>query len=57
VDEVSLLVNPALVGGTSPGSIFTAPDLASSEGIISLRLTHVERLRGDTVWLQYEVVK
>ena len=57
VDEVSLLINPALVGGSSPASIFTAPDLTSTEGIIPLRLTHLERLRGDTVWLRYEVVK
>jgi 2,5-diamino-6-(ribosylamino)-4(3H)-pyrimidinone 5'-phosphate reductase len=57
VNEVSLLVNPALVGGTSPGSIYTAPDLTSGEGIIPLRLTHLERQRDDTVWLRYEVVK
>jgi 2,5-diamino-6-(ribosylamino)-4(3H)-pyrimidinone 5'-phosphate reductase len=57
VDEISLLVNPALVGGTSPGSIYTAPDLTSDEGIIQLRLTHLERLRDHAVWLRYEVVK
>jgi 2,5-diamino-6-(ribosylamino)-4(3H)-pyrimidinone 5'-phosphate reductase len=57
VDEVSLLVGPCLVGGTSPRSLFVAPDLTSPEGVIPLRLTHVERVRGDVVWLCYEVVK
>jgi 2,5-diamino-6-(ribosylamino)-4(3H)-pyrimidinone 5'-phosphate reductase len=55
VDEVSLLVSPALVGGTSPRSIFRAPDLTSDQGVIPLKLTHVERLDGDTIWLRYEV--
>jgi 2,5-diamino-6-(ribosylamino)-4(3H)-pyrimidinone 5'-phosphate reductase len=57
VDEVSLLINPCLVGGTSPRSTFVAPDLTSEEGVIPLRLTHVETLRGDILWLRYEVVK
>ena len=57
VDEVSLLVSPSLVGGTTPRSFFRAPDLVSAEGVIQLRLTHVEALEGDVVWLRYEVVK
>lgn len=57
VDEVSLLINPCLVGGTTPRSIFTAPDLTPAESLIPLRLTHVETLQGDAVWLRYEVVK
>jgi 2,5-diamino-6-(ribosylamino)-4(3H)-pyrimidinone 5'-phosphate reductase len=57
VDEVSVLIIPALVGGTSPRSIFTAPDLTSPDGVIPLKLIHVEQLRGDVVWLRYEVVK
>lgn len=56
VSEVSVLIAPALVGGTSPRSFFRAPDLTSSEGVIPLRLTHLERLDGDVVWLRYEVV-
>jgi 2,5-diamino-6-(ribosylamino)-4(3H)-pyrimidinone 5'-phosphate reductase len=55
VDEVSLLVHPALVGGTSPKSIYRAPDLDSDEGVIPLRLTHVERMRGDVVSLRWEI--
>ena len=57
VDEVSVLVGPCLVGGSSPRSLFVAPDLTSPEGVIPLRLTHVERVRGDVVWLRYEVVR
>lgn len=57
VDEVSVVLTPALVGGTSPRSFFTAPDLASTEGIIPLRLVHLEQLRDGAVWLRYEVVK
>jgi hypothetical protein len=28
-----------------------------SEGVIQLRLTHVEKLKDNAVWLGYEVVK
>lgn len=55
VDEVSVLVNPCLVGGVSPSSIFRAPDLPSAAEVIPLRLAHMERLEGDVVWLRYEV--
>ena len=57
VDEVSLLIHPSLVGGTSPKSMFRAPDLQSPDGVIPLRLSHLERLENDSVWLVYEVVK
>lgn len=57
VDEVSVLIDPSLVGGSSPRSIFTAPDLTSSEGVIGLKLVHLERFQGDVVWLRYEVIK
>jgi 2,5-diamino-6-(ribosylamino)-4(3H)-pyrimidinone 5'-phosphate reductase len=56
VDEVSVLVNPALVGGTSARSMFVAPDLTSPEGVIPLKLLDVEKLCGDVVWLHYQVV-
>ena len=57
IDEVSVLITPALVGGTTPRSIFTAPDLTSPDGVIPLKLRHVEQLRGETVWVRYEIVK
>ncbi len=57
VNEVSLLINPYLVGGTTPRSIFVASDLDSEEGVIPLKLTHVETVRENHLWLRYEVVK
>jgi 2,5-diamino-6-(ribosylamino)-4(3H)-pyrimidinone 5'-phosphate reductase len=57
VNEVSVLVGHCLVGGTTPRSIFVAPDLTSAEGIIRLKLIHMEAVRGDTLWLRYEVVQ
>jgi len=57
VNEVSILISPSLVGGFSPNSFFRAPDLKSSEGVISLNLIHVERLREDIIWLRYKVTK
>jgi len=57
VDEVSVLIHPALVGGTSSRSIFVAPDLTSAAGAIRLKLNHIEKMRGDAVWLHYEVIK
>lgn len=57
VDEISLLISPTLAGGMSPRSIYRAPDLASAEGILPLRLFHLERLEDDIVWLRYEVVR
>ncbi|RXE57006.1 hypothetical protein ABH15_02400 [Methanoculleus taiwanensis] len=55
VDEVSLLVHPALVGGISPRSFFRAPDPVSPDAVIPCRLAHVGQLRGDIVWLRYTV--
>lgn len=57
VDEFSLLISPALVGGTSPRSSFRAPDLEGPAGAIPLRLVHLEKFDGGAVWLRYEIVK
>ena len=57
VDEVSLLVYPSLVGGTTPRSFFRATDLTGSEGAIPLRLVHFEKLERDVLWLRYQVLK
>jgi 2,5-diamino-6-(ribosylamino)-4(3H)-pyrimidinone 5'-phosphate reductase len=57
VDEISLLVQPSLVGGTTPRSVFVAPDLTSPDNVIDLRLTHLEELSAAVVWLRYEVVR
>ncbi len=42
-------------GGMSPSSLFKAPDLTSPEGIIPLKLTHVETVGEGVLWLRYEV--
>lgn len=55
VDEVSVLLNPSLVGGRSPRSFFVAPDLTSDAGLIPLRLRNVEVVEKDFVWLTYDV--
>jgi 2,5-diamino-6-(ribosylamino)-4(3H)-pyrimidinone 5'-phosphate reductase len=57
VDEVNLLVHPALVGGSTPKSFFRAGDLASADQVISLRLKAVEKQPDDILLLSYEVVK
>jgi len=57
VDEVSLLIDPCLVGGTSLRTWFVAPDLTSPEGITRLRLIHCEQVKENVVWLKYEVVR
>ncbi len=53
VDEVSVLVHPALVGGEIPRSLYRAPDLGSVEGVINLQLEKTETLRNGIVWLRY----
>lgn len=55
VDEVSVLVDPRLVGGTSPRSIFQAADLRSASDVTHLRLTSAEPLENGFVWLRYDV--
>jgi 2,5-diamino-6-(ribosylamino)-4(3H)-pyrimidinone 5'-phosphate reductase len=57
VDEISVVINPCLVGGTTPGSIFRENELASPDGVIPLNLIHVEKLEGEVIWLCYYVVK
>jgi 2,5-diamino-6-(ribosylamino)-4(3H)-pyrimidinone 5'-phosphate reductase len=57
VAEVSLIVNPTLVGGTSPRTMFAAPDLMSEDGVVQLKLKSVERMNEDFLWLRYEVVR
>ncbi len=55
VSEVSVLVYPCLVGGTSPRTMFAAEDLTGPEGVIKVKLTHVEQMDKQYVWLRYSV--
>lgn len=57
VTDISILVHPFLVGGTSPRSIYHAEDLISASGVAQLHLDKVERLPNDLIWLTYSVVK
>jgi 2,5-diamino-6-(ribosylamino)-4(3H)-pyrimidinone 5'-phosphate reductase len=56
-DEVSVIISPTLVGGETPKTMYVAPDLETEEGVIGLRLSHVETIRDRYVWLRYKVQK
>ncbi len=57
VDEVSLVISPALVGGTSPRTMFVAPDLTSEDGVIPLALLQVEKIKDRYLWVRYKAIK
>jgi len=57
VDEVCVLLNPVMVGGISPDSIYTAPDLKTSDEAIDLKLIKMEQLKNEIIFLQYRVMK
>lgn len=57
VDEISLLIHPHLVGGAKPRPFFRPQEPLGKKGSIPLRLTHLEQLRDDIVWIRYEVAK
>ena len=58
VDEVSVLLFPTLVGGTSPKTFYVAPDVTGSEQVLHLKLIHHEQVRDDGVlWLRYELLR
>jgi 2,5-diamino-6-(ribosylamino)-4(3H)-pyrimidinone 5'-phosphate reductase len=57
VDEVSVIISPSLVGGISPKTMFVAQDLQTEEGVISLTLVQMEKIRDRYVWLRYQVQK
>jgi 2,5-diamino-6-(ribosylamino)-4(3H)-pyrimidinone 5'-phosphate reductase len=53
VDEVSLLVHPCLVDG--PLTAMVRPAADGGAGTVGLRLTTVQQLAGDVIWLRYDV--
>ena len=59
VDEVSLLVAPVLMGDDVSRPFYHShvPGSADSGGHVGLRLTHLEQLEGDNLWLKYDVVR
>lgn len=56
-DEVHVLIHPELVGGTKISSIFQAPDLNSLDGVVKLKLIHINKLKEDIIWLKYDIIK
>lgn len=57
VNEISVLIEPYLVGGDTLKSIFHEEDLKTPGGVINLKLTHHEKLNDRIIWLKYEVLK
>ena len=57
VDEVCVLIYPNLIGGISPDSLYTAPDLSSKEGVLDLKLLKVEKLKNEIIMLHYRIMK
>lgn len=55
IDEVSVLVHPVAVGGTTPRSFIRGPDPQDSP--TRLELMAVEQPTDDIVWLRYKVVE
>lgn len=56
VDEISLLIHPAAVGGGNASSAFSGAAFPARKAA-ALRLAHVEKLKGGIVWLRYRVMK
>jgi len=58
VDEISLLVAPVLMGDDSSRPFYHSYASAGADlrGLVSLRLTHLEQLGGDHLWVKYDVV-
>jgi 2,5-diamino-6-(ribosylamino)-4(3H)-pyrimidinone 5'-phosphate reductase len=53
IDEVSVLLEPLLVGGSAPRSFLRGPDPAAADDVLELRLETVERFTDGVVWLRY----
>jgi 2,5-diamino-6-(ribosylamino)-4(3H)-pyrimidinone 5'-phosphate reductase len=57
VDEISLLVHPYLVGGSSPASMYRAADLVHEVGVQQLELLSFRKVKQGVVWLRYAVTR
>jgi 2,5-diamino-6-(ribosylamino)-4(3H)-pyrimidinone 5'-phosphate reductase len=55
VHEVSLIVEPRLVGGESHAWLVRAPDAVPAD-VVALTLRELERLDDGALWLRYDVV-
>ena len=57
IDEVTIDVFPALIGGTATPTLFDSPDLQPGEWPARLRLISAQTQPDEHVWLRYEVVR
>jgi 2,5-diamino-6-(ribosylamino)-4(3H)-pyrimidinone 5'-phosphate reductase len=57
VDEISLLINPKIIGNNETKSFLRAVDRNFSVEHLNLKLIHMEKLRFDLMWLIYEVLR
>jgi len=57
VTGVSAVIAPFAVGGIDTPTLFDAPNLASPEEMVSLRLINCEQVKENFVWLRYQVVR
>ena len=57
VHELKLIINPCLTGGTSPRTLFVAPDLETRNGVIPLELVNLEEMGNGYLLLEYDVIQ
>jgi 2,5-diamino-6-(ribosylamino)-4(3H)-pyrimidinone 5'-phosphate reductase len=57
VSEVSVLIHPTLVGSAHPTSIYQSSDSTKAQAAIPLKVTDLQRLEDDYIWIRYEVQK
>lgn len=57
VDEVCVLIYPALVGGLSSITIDTPTDLTLKDEVVDLKLLKMEKLKNEIILLHYRVMK
>jgi 2,5-diamino-6-(ribosylamino)-4(3H)-pyrimidinone 5'-phosphate reductase len=55
VTDLSVLIAPTAIGGTTPQSIYRAEDLVSIDQAVKLELVHLEKMKDGYVWLKYKV--
>ena len=56
-DEIHVLIHPELVGDKIENSIFIEENKNSLKSTIKLKLTHVDKLKKDIIWLKYKIIK
>lgn len=57
VDEISILIAPCVVGGTSTPSTFDCPDLMTSSDISRTKLLNIRQMEQGVAWLHYQVLR